>query len=36
MVRIEVDEWTDEAGNPVVREVHITEAEGPPPPIRKN
>jgi hypothetical protein len=35
MVRIEVDEWTDAAGNPVVREVHITEAEVPPPPIQK-
>lgn len=34
MVRIEVDEWTDAAGAPVVREVHITEAEVPSPLIR--
>jgi hypothetical protein len=35
MVRIEVDEWTDAAGDPVVREIHITEAEVPSPPTRK-
>jgi hypothetical protein len=34
MVRIEVDEWTDDAGDPIVREVRISEAEVRPPTLR--
>lgn len=34
-VRIEVDEWTDDAGDPIVREVRIIETEVRSSPIRK-
>ena len=34
-VRIEVDEWTDDAGDPVVRDVRITETEVRSPSIPK-
>ena len=35
MVRIEVDEWTDDAGDPIVREMRITETEVRSPTIRE-
>jgi hypothetical protein len=35
VVRIEVDEWTDDAGDPVVREVRITKAEVRSSPVRE-